>query len=208
MRATFRSGETQDLVIRQPIRAGGETPVLQLAPSPRGDNGRIVQQLDLVYKSRPGFGGRAIVEVWGLRAAEGDYGGWGSPPPKRVYGGAIPHSWVLFGSQTVGFQVERDVIRLGHDVGRFRKIAIRVLRNDILLREITVNYSRGDSDRIIVNSEIAANGVTEPFELKREGRIDNIALVYQARPGFRGDAVVEVYGEYAGNWGNPNLYVP
>ena len=37
VRATFRSGETQDLALRQPIRAGGETGLLTLAPSPRGD---------------------------------------------------------------------------------------------------------------------------------------------------------------------------
>ena len=74
VKATYRSGESQDLVVRQPIRAGGETPVLQLAPSPRGDSGRVIQQIELVYKNRPGFGGQAIVEVWGLRAGEG--GGW------------------------------------------------------------------------------------------------------------------------------------
>lgn len=212
VKATFRSGESQDLVVRQPIRAGGETPALQLAPSPRGDNGRVIQQIDLVYKSRPGFGGQAVVEVWGLRASEGGPGigyGYGGPPPARVYGGDIPRGWVLFGSQTVGFQVERDVIKLGREVGRFKKMAIRVLRNDIYMREIVVNYSRGDSDKVQINSEIFANAVTQPIELKREGRIDNIQLVYQARPGFRGgDAVVEVYGEYADNWGNADAGKP
>ena len=211
VKATYRSGESQDLVVRQPIRAGGETPVLLLAPSPRGDNGRVIQQIDLVYKNRPGFGGQAVVEVWGLRASEGGSNniyGYGSPPT-RVYGGDIPRGWVLFGTQTVGFQTERDVIRLGREVGRFRKLAIRVLRNDIYMHEIVVNYTRGDSDRVPINSEIFANGVTQPIDLKREGRIDNIQLFYKARPGFRGgEAVVEVYGEYADNWGNADAAKP
>ena len=202
VKATYRSGETQDLVVRQRIQAGGETPLLQLAPSPRGDNGRVIEQLEMVYKSRPGFGGQAVVEVWGIKSAEGGGpgAGYGGPPPQRIYGGEIPRGWVLFGTQTVGFEVERDVIRIGREGGRFNKIALRVLRNDVYLREITVNYVRGDSERIPVNAEIQANAVTQPIAMKREGRIQDIQLVYQARPGFRGQAVVEVYGEYADNW--------
>ncbi len=202
VRATFRSGETQDLAIRQPIRAGGESALLTLAPSPRGDNGRVIERLDMEYRSRPGFGGNAQVEVWAIRADEGRPVHSG-PPPNRIYGGEIPRGWVLFGTQTVGFESERDVIRIGREGGRFNKIALRVLRNDIYLREIVVNYARGDSDRIDANAEISANGVTPPIALKREGRIDNIQLIYQARPGFRGQAVVEVYGEYADNWAAP-----
>lgn len=201
LKVTFRSGESQDLAVRQQIRAGGETGTLALAPSPRGANGRVIERIDMVYRSRPGFRGEAIVEVWGIRAAEGPGGpGFAGPPPQRVLGGEIPRGWVLFGSQTVGFQTERDVIRVGREGGRFDKIALRVLRNDILLRELVVNYARGDSDRIPVNAEISANGVTQPIKMKREGRIENIQLVYQARPGFRGQAVVEVYGEYADSW--------
>ena len=213
LRVTYRSGESQDLAVNQPIRAGGETGTLILAPSPRGDNGRIVERVDLVYKNRPGFGGQAVAELWGLRAADQGRGGpgfsggpgyggqgYGGPPPQRIYGGQVPKGWVLFGTQTVGFQVERDVIRLGRDVGRFKQIALRVLRNDIYLREIVINYTRGDADRIPINAEISANGVTQPIDMKRDGRINDIQLVYQARPGFGGQAVVEVYGEYADNW--------
>lgn len=201
-RATFRSGETQDLAVRQPIRAGGESALLTLTPSPRGDNGRVIERLDMEYRSRPGFGGNALVEVWAIRADEGRPGHSG-PAANRIYGGEIPPGWVLFGTQTVGFATERDVIRIGREGGRFSKIALRVLRNDIYLREIVINYVRGDSDRIDANAEISVNGVTPPIALKREGRIDNIQLLYQARPGFRGQAVVEVYGEYADNWAAP-----
>ena len=212
VRATFRSGETQDLAVRQYLPAGRETGLLQLAPSPRGDNGRVIERLDMVYKRRPGFGGAAVVEVWGVVATEGGPGysggdgrgdrdrGYGGPPPQRIYGGDIPRGWVLFGTQNVGFEVERDTVRIGREGGRFGKIALRALRNDILLREIVVNYVRGDSERINLNMEITANGVTPPITMKREGRIQDIQLVYQARPGFRGQAVVEVYGEYSDNW--------
>lgn len=201
LKVTYLSGDTQDLAVRQPIRANSETAALMLAPSPRGLNGRSLQRIDLVYRSRPGFNGQAVVEVWGIRAGDagGPAAGYGGPPPQRYYASEVPRGFVLFATQTVGFQTERDVIRLGRDAGRFGRIAIRVLRNDILLREMTINYSRGETQRLLINAEISANGITTPIDIK-DGRIDSIQLVYQARPGFRGQAVVEVYGEYAQSW--------
>ncbi len=209
LRVTYRNGETEDLAVNRPIRNGGETGTLNLTPGNRGSGARVIEKVDLVYKSRPGFGGQAVAELWGLRASDDwgggpvaggpGYGAYGGPPPQRVYGGEIPRGWVLFGSQTVGFQAERDVIRLGRDQGRFGKIAFRVLKNDVFMREIVINYSRGETQRIPINAEIQANGVTQPVDIK-DGRIENIQLVYQARPNFRGQAVVEVYGEHAASW--------
>lgn len=198
MKVIYANGEAEDLVVNQPIRAGTETRPLDL----RG-NARSVQRVDFVYRARPGFSGRATVELFGLagddRGGGPGFAGPPGPPPTRIYGGEVPRGWVLFGTQTVGFQADRDVIRLGRDVGRFQKIALRVQRNDIFLREITIRYSRGEVQRLPINAEIQANGVTQPIDI-RDGRIDQIELVYQARPGFRGQAVVEVYGEYAPSW--------
>lgn len=215
LRVTYRNGEAEDLAVNQRIRAGGETGALQLSPGRRGDGARVIQRIDLVYQSRPGFRGEAIAELWGLRAEDGWGGGppvadgrddqrWGrdrdpGPPTQRIYAGEVPRGWVLFGSQTVGFQGERDVIRLGRDQGRFGRVALRVLKNDIVLREVAINYAGGEKQRIPVNAEIYANGVTQPIDI-RDGRIETIELFYQARPNFRGQAVVEVYGEHAESW--------
>ena len=197
MKVTFGNGETQDLVVNAAIRANTETRPLDL----QGD-GRFIQRVDFIYRARQGFSGRATVELQGL--ADAPRGGPGfagppGPPPSRVYAGEVPKGYVLFGTQTVGFQNEKDVIRLGRDVGRFGKIALRVTRNDIFLREVIVNMSRGETQRLPINAEIQANGVTQPIDI-RDGRIESIELVYQARPGFRGQAVVEVYGEHAERW--------
>lgn len=195
MRVTYGNGQQEDLVVNAPIRAGSESRALDLA----GD-ARFITRVDFVYRARPGFSGRATVELFGLADdRDGPGPGFSGPQPSRIYGGEIPRGWVLFGTQSVGFQTERDVIRLGRDVGRFQKIAFKVLRNDIYLREIVVRYSRGETQRLPINVEVQANGVTQPIDI-RDGRIDQIELVYQARPGFRGQAVVEVYGEYAPSW--------
>lgn len=201
LKVTYGNGQTEDLVVRAPIRAGSETRALDLS-----GEARVIQRVDFVYRARPGFAGRAIVELFGLadnRPGRGPgLAGPPGPPPTRYTSGQVPRGWVLFGSQTVGFGVDRDVIRIGRDLGRFQKIALKVSRNDILLREIVINYEgRGGptSERITVNAEIQSGAVTRPIDIK-DGRIGSIELVYQSRPGFRGQAVVEVYGEHAPSW--------
>ena len=46
---------------------------------------------------------------------------------------------VLFGSQDVGFLVDRDVIRVGPEIGKFDRIRLRVLKNDIYVTELNSN---------------------------------------------------------------------
>lgn len=209
MRIFYRNRETQELNIRQPIRANTQTTAIPLLPG-RRDGYRSIEKVDFVYRSRPGFGGQASVELQGLVAvgsertgdgpgAAGPGRGFDGPPPRRYTDGAIERGWVLFGSQSVGFQTERDVIRIGRDLGRFGKIKFRVQRNDILLREVVVNYTRGGgtTQRYPINAEISAGGVTSALDIQ-DGRIESIELIYRALPSFRaGQAVVEVYGEHA-----------
>ncbi len=112
----------------------------------------------------------------------------------------IPRGWVLFGAQTVDFRGDRDVIPVGPEVGRFDHIALRVLDNDIFLREITVTYANGERDRKIIETEIRANSQTRGIDLKGDRFIRDIELVYQSRPGGGKPAVVEVYGDFARDW--------
>ncbi len=206
MKVIYGNGELEVLPVNRQMRAGTDTGELDL----RGD-ARAIQQVEFVYKSRPSFRGQAVVELWGRHVNDDRRGpgrgpgpGFSGPPPQRFFAGEVPPGWVKFGAQTVGFQAERDIVRVGREAGRYRRIAIRVLRNDIFMREINVVYGRGDSDIIPINAEIAANGVTQPIDMKRDGRINEIQLVYQSKPNFRGQAVVEIYGEPAAggsNWG-------
>lgn len=107
---------------------------------------------------------------------------------------------VLFGTQLVGFGVDRDVIRVGAEIGKFDKIRLRVLDNDIFLNELKVIYSNGEPDTLAVNSEIKQNQRTNWLTLKGDRFIKEIQLSYRARPNFRGQALVEVFGQYAEGW--------
>ena len=120
-------------------------------------------------------------------------------PPGTV----TPGGDVLFGAQTVGFGVDRDVIRVGADIGKFDKIRVRVLDNDIFLNEMKIVYANGEPDTLAVNGEIKQNTRTRWFTLKGDRFIKEVQLTYRSRPNFKGQARVEVYGEFAEGWLKP-----
>jgi CBS domain-containing protein len=119
-------------------------------------------------------------------------------------GQATPGGDVLFGAQYVGFLTDRDVIRIGPEVGKFSKIRLRVLDNDIHIKEMTVVYANGESDALAINADIPKNSRTNWIDLRGDRFIKEIQLVYRSRPSFNGQARIEVFGRYAPGWLGPN----
>jgi hypothetical protein len=192
---------------------------------PRTGN-RTVNSVAISFTQKPTA--KSTLEVWGLVADEevakpaSPAAAAASTAPKPATGpiaaaptssqaataapGTVSQSTggdVLFGSQTVGFGVDRDVIRVGAEVGKFDKIRIRVLDNDIFLNEMKVVYANGESETLAVAADVKQNTRTKWFNLKGDRFIKEIQLVYRARPNFRGQAHVEVFGEYAEGWLGP-----
>jgi hypothetical protein len=184
---------------------------------PRAGN-RAVNSVAISFTQKPSD--KSTLEVWGLLADEDKASAASAAnAPKPATGpiaaaptssaaataapGTVSQSTggdVLFGSQTVGFGVDRDVIRVGAEVGKFDKIRIRVLDNDIFLNEMKVVYANGESETLAVAADVKQNTRTKWFNLKGDRFIKEIQLVYRARPNFRGQAHVEVFGEYAEGW--------
>lgn len=127
-----------------------------------------------------------------------------APEPTKAQPGQITAGGdVLFGVQEVGFGVDRDTIKIGRDFGKFDKIRLRVLDNEIFINELRVVYSDGEPDTLAVAASIPANSRTKWFNLKGDRFIKEVQMTYKSRPGFRGQARVEVYGEYAEGWYGP-----
>jgi hypothetical protein len=51
--------------------------------------------------------------------------------------------WDLLGEQSVGFGVDRDVIRVGRREGRFSALALEVRDNDVEILDLNVFFNRG-----------------------------------------------------------------
>lgn len=182
----------------------------------RGED-RFVDTVSLIYKSEKGASKKAVVEVWGLQTPEGAKAARGPAPATSVAtaptsakpnesapGTVTAGGDVLFGAQEVGFGVDRDVIRVGGEIGKFDRIRLRVLDNDIFINELKVLYLNGDADTLAVNAEIKQNSRTQWFKLKGDRFIREIQLLYRSKPSFKGQARVEVYGEFADGWLGPN----
>jgi len=177
----FNRGPPQSLRVREFIRAGGRTRPIDFAG---GD--RSIDRIELTYRTRPNFRGRAKVAVFGLR----DF----SPPPPPAPPPPMAQ-WEELGCSKAGFLPDKDVIRVGRREGRFSAIQLRVSRNKVHILNLRVAYERGPPDDIEVRSEIRDGGETRPLDLRGERRaIDRVELVYLAQPSFKGSAMVCVFG--------------
>jgi len=109
---------------------------------------------------------------------------------------------VLFGAQYVGFLTDRDVIRVGNEIGKFAKIRLPVIENDIhineheggfarvrittrdraiTLNEVKVIHVGGLVETIPIHAGVDAGGTYRPIELKGETPIDHIEAKYRSR---------------------------
>jgi hypothetical protein len=103
--------------------------------------------------------------------------------------------WVELGCRSVGFRVDRDVIKVGRFEGAFRKIRLRVIGNKIEVFDLNVVYGNGSRDDIRVRAIIPDGGITKPLDLRGTGRaIKQIEMIYRSQPNFKGTAAVCVDG--------------
>lgn len=202
LKVVYANGEVDDIPVRHFIRQGGETRPLDL----RGDRGRRIDRIELMYRSRPDFRGRAVVQVYGDSVRGGRDGGWGRDEGRRHEGREDRREerrderrgnreWELLGSRKVGLFADRDSIEVGRKEGKFRKIKLRVRGNDIHFFDLKVVYGNGEVDDIPVREKIREGGETRALDLSGRDRvIRRIDMVYGRAPNFRGRAVVEVWG--------------
>jgi hypothetical protein len=110
----------------------------------------------------------------------------------------------LFGVQNVGFIRDRDVIRVGANLGQFDRVQLRVLENDVFINELDVVYVDGTSQKLVVNSDVKQNTRTRWLDITGTKFIKEINMNYRSRPNIRGQARIEVYGQIAEGWLGPN----
>jgi hypothetical protein len=187
VRLVYMNGFSEDFPVDRLIR-DGEDQAIDL----RGDR-RFLQQIELIYRSRPNFEGRAIMKVYGEPSRRGGPGG---PPPIIGGGPGEARDWVELGCQQVSlFGRDRDSIRVGRREGRFKSIRLHVRGADVEMLNLTVIYANGEPDNIPVRRIIRQGDRTQPLDLRGwERSIDRVDMVYRTVPNFKGLATVCVEG--------------
>ena len=124
--------------------------------------------------------------------------------PITVEAGAIIEGRdVMFGYQNVGFVIDNDQIVVGSDIGKFDYLRLRVLENAVHINQLQVNYVNGTSQVLAVDADIGANQKTMWFRVNGKEFIKDIRMSYKSKPNFKGQARVEVLGQFAKGWLDP-----
>jgi hypothetical protein len=88
--------------------------------------------------------------------------------------------WKELGCKTVGFLVDRDVIRIDTE-DRFRALRLKSAGFAIRLEEMGVRYGNGVRDRYVIQATIPSNGRTGRIDLRGESRrIREIDFIYSS----------------------------
>ena len=107
--------------------------------------------------------------------------------------------WVKLGERQVGFINDHDKIEVGREEGKFKRLRLRVRRNDIELNSINVVFGNGEVEHIKFDERLREGEDSPVINLKtpsNEGRhIREVELHYHSRPDFRGEAVAELWGQ-------------
>lgn len=180
---------------------------------------KFLDKIDLTFKADQGAGGSARVEIWALQSDDGrrakrDGGDVAAKeqepatpapasrtkpseakPGERTEGGDV-----MFGYQDVGFGIDKDTIRVGSETGKFSKLRLRVLKNDVFVNTLKVVYIDGTSEDIVLNAQVKQGARSPWYDVKATEFIREIELTYRSRPNISGQARVEVTGQYAPDW--------
>src|SRR5262249_27597924 len=98
--------------------------------------------------------------------------GHGGVGPARAMGSA----WL---PDSVGFRIDRDVVRVGRAEGRFTAIRLRAQGNLVHMLDLKVVYANGDPDDIPVRADIRPGGQTGALDLRgRDRSIREVQMIY------------------------------
>lgn len=166
---------------------------------PETSAGRFIDTVNIVNK--PGAG-KVVVEVLGVQAKEKAIETRSEPARSNSPAAEIAETDkdVMFGHQSVGFGIDRDVIKVGGDLGKFKRIRLRVLGNDVHVNALRIIFVDGTNQDLAVDEDIKTNAYSNWFDISGAHFIREIQMTYRAHPGFQGQARVEVTGEYAKGW--------
>jgi len=184
---TFANREKFHPAVQHVFREGSRTRVIDLP----GDE-RTISTIDLKYKNLPG-GGRARVEVWGLKTEGGPGGGGAMGKPAAFSWDS--NGWTKLGEREVNGKLDHDRIEVGRHEGRFSKLTLVVLDSDLELLDFEIKFAKGAPWHPAVRHVFREGQRTHVIDFPGDERaIKSIDLKYKNLPGG-GRAKVQVWAK-------------
>lgn len=175
-RVVYGNGASQVLDVKQHVKPGEITKAYDL----KGEH-RIIQRIEFLYQSGKPWGGKATVQVYGLKQT-----GFGPKPGK----------WETLGKREVNLFLDHDTIPVGVGEGAFRSIRFHVTGRPIHLHTIKVRFANGQTQTYGFNKFVPAGATSPVLDLAGDKRlISRIDLVY-SKAKLGGHAYLTVYGRH------------
>ncbi len=204
VRLHFLNGHVEDVSFEQNLRPGQEVDV-----DLRGERSYL-RQIEMFYKGKFGIsigGGALRVNQASIKVlGENVFGGGGRDDDRRDRDRKPDFrpdpSWQLLGTQAVGRDAERDVVRIEKPADFYRDRGFDQLhfvaeKGDVHLMQIRVVYQNGFGETVRIDRLIRDGGQTAVDLPGRRSYLREVEMTYRKLPGTRGRAVVSIYGEQA-----------
>ncbi len=173
LKVIYGNGVPDDIPLRLKFRAGSSSRVIDLKGA-----GRIIRQIVVTYVP---FGSGRIM-FYGVEAA-------------AAAAAPAPAQWTRLGCKSVGFLVDRDVIKVGRKEGYFSALRLRVVKAPVDFIGLRIGFANGTHQSLSLHDKVAPGSVSRPIDLDGKNRgIDRIDLLYRSIPTFFGKAEVCVDG--------------
>ncbi|MFI5219607.1 MAG: hypothetical protein ACHQNT_08965 [Bacteroidia bacterium] len=192
---TYEDGTKEDVMVRTPIKMGGESRVIDLKGTERD-----IKSIAFVYKTLPNTQEqKAQVEVWGLKTNADKTAETAKNDADAIAKPGIVVSdkagWHKIAETTVAFEKDRDEVAVvGAD--RFAGIKFKVTDASINLMDLEVYFENGTKQDVSVASVIKSGNESRVIDLNSGERdIKKIVFVYKTVPNQREEkAHVEIWG--------------
>jgi hypothetical protein len=119
----------------------------------------------------------------------------GGVPPSKAEKGPFKGADVI-GERTVNFGGDVDIIPIGEDKGRFRKIGIEIDGNDVEIRRMIIEFMNGDKYESATSIVFQEGDRSRGIDLPGDKRfIRTITLYYRTVGSMReGRGQIKIYG--------------
>ncbi|MBL8566403.1 MAG: DUF2541 family protein [Hyphomicrobiaceae bacterium] len=179
LRLVYQNGFAEDFRVDKLLRPGTDAMPVDL----RGERS-FLRQIELTYRARPSFEGRAVVKVYGeLR------GGFGGGP-------AMAKPFDVIESQRVDRDDRVVTFDVGRREGRFSALRFRADDGSVRIKSVRIVFGNGENQIVTVEDRLEQGDQTRVIDLAGERRfIRRVDVEAHAGRDSRGGARLTLLGQ-------------
>jgi len=105
------------------------------------------------------------------------------PPPPAVAEVRRPRDWEPLGSEAFDRRADKVVIPVGRREGRLGKIALRIVGEPVVVRELRIRFGNGDVQEVSLDKRLREGDRLAPIDLEGDRRfIEQVTALLDPRP--------------------------